>query len=114
MTLNLNGKIVVAASYIISLLSFICALWICIINLTEIINRLNGQYTFYSQRASLTDGEAVIYFGAWNLFFIFLSFLSLKNLIKKRYTLALICGAVLLIMIFTSTYVDTLFYHDLV
>lgn len=114
MTQNLNSKIVIAASYIISLLSFICALRICIVNFTEIINRLNGQYTFYSQRASLTDDEAVIYFGAWTLLFIFLSFLSLKNLIKKRFTLAIIYGAILLLMIFASTYIDTLFYHDLV
>jgi len=110
----MDSKIVIALGYIISLLSFLCALWICIINFTEIINRLNGKYTFYSQRASLTDDESVIYFGIWTLLFIILSFLSLKNLIKRKFTLAIVYGGILLLMIFASTYIDTLFYHDLV
>jgi len=86
----------------------------CIINVTEITERLNGRYTFYAQRASLTDDEAVIYFGMWTVLFILLSFLSLKNLIKKRFTLAIIYGTILLLVILASTYIDTLFYHALV
>ena len=109
----MNNKIVIAMSYIISFLSLLCALWICIINFQEIINRLNGQHTFFSQRATLTDDEAVVYFGVWTLLFILLSFFSLSGLIKKKFALAMIYGAILLVMIFTSTYVDTLFYHDL-
>ena len=110
---NMNRKIVVALSYIISLLSFLCTLWICIINFREIINRLNEQYTFYSQRATLTDDEAVIYFGIWTSLFILISFFSLRNLIKKKFELAIIYGSILLVLIFASTYIDTLFYYDL-
>jgi len=73
-----------------------------------------GKYTFYSQRATLSDGEAVIYFGAWTVLFILISFFSLRSLIQKKFMLALIYGAILLVMIFASTYIDTLFYYDLV
>jgi len=110
----MNRKVVVALGYIISLLSFLSTLWIWIMNLKEIINRLNGRYTFYSQRATLTDDEAVLYFGVWTLLFILLLFFSLRNLIKKQFGLAILYGSILSIMIFVSTYVDTLFYHDLV
>ena len=110
----MNSKIVTTLSYIISLLSFLCALWICIVNFTEIIDSLNGKYTFYSQRTTLTDDEAAIYFGLWMLLFIILSFLSLKNLIKRKFTIAIAYGGILLLMIFASAYIDTLFYHDLI
>lgn len=110
----MNRKILVPFSYITSLLSFFCTLWMCIVNLQEIINRLNGQYTFYSQRAILTDGEAVIYFGLWTSLFIVLSIFSLKNLIKNKIDLAIIYGSILLVVIFASLYTDTLFYHDMV
>jgi len=109
----LKNKILIVLSYIVSFSSFLCTLWICIINFKEIIERLNGRYTFYSQRARLTDDEAVIYFGIWTLLFIFLSFLSLKNLIKKKFIFAIVFGAILLLTIFASTYIDTLFYYNL-
>jgi len=102
------------SGYVVSLSSVLCTLWICLINFKEIIERLNGRYTFYSQRASLTDEEAVIYFGMWTLLFIILSFLSLKNLIKKRFIPAIVFGAIVLLTILASTYIDTLFYNDLV
>jgi hypothetical protein len=109
---NLNRRTVVVLGYIISILGLFCTLWICIINFQEIINRLNGQYSFYSQRATLTDAEAVIYFGVWTSLFIPLSFLSLKNLIRKKFPPAIIYGIILLVLIFSSLYIDTLFYHD--
>jgi len=109
----LKSKILIVLGYFVSLSSFLCTLWICIINFKEIIERLNGRYTFYSQRASLTDDEAVIYFGIWTLLFIILSFLSVKNLIKKRFILAIVFGTILLLTIFASNYIDTLFYHNL-
>ena len=114
LTDNRNSKVVIALGYIISLLSLVCAVWICVINFQEIQNRFNGRYTFYSQRASLTDGQAVLYFGAWTLLFILLCILSIRNLMKERFRLAIIYGTILLGMIIASFYIDTLFYYDLI
>lgn len=114
LTQSWNNKIVIVLSYIISLLSFLAAFWICTINLLEIKKRLNGHHTFYSQRATLTDDEAVIYFGIWTLLFILLSFFSIRSLIRKKFAAAIIFGVILLVMIYVSTYIDTLFYRDLV
>ena len=110
----MTSKNFIAWSYIISLLAFFFALWICVINFQEIINRLNGQNTFYSQRATLTDNEAVIYFGIWTLILILFSFLSLYNLIKMKFKPALIFGVIIFLLILCSIYIDTLFYHALV
>jgi hypothetical protein len=88
-------------------------LWISSVNLTEIVKRATGQYTFYSQSAYLSDGEAVIYFSCWTLLFIFISYLSVKNLIRKRYTRAIVYASVVILTIIISFYVDTLFYHNL-
>jgi hypothetical protein len=62
---------------IVSLISYLLAVWICIVNIQEIADRATGHYTFFSQRANLGDGEAIVYFGLWTLAFIVLLFLSL-------------------------------------
>lgn len=99
---------------IVCLISYLLALGICLVNIQEIADRATGHYTFFSQRATLGDGEAIVYFGLWTLAFIVLLFLSLKNLIKKRNPRAGIYAVILILLIFLSNYVDTLFYNPLV
>jgi len=98
---------------IVSLISYLLAVWICIVNIQEIADRATGHYTFFSQRANLGDGEAIVYFGLWTLAFIVLLFLSLKNLIKKRKPRAGIYAVILILLIVLSNYIDTLFYNPL-
>jgi|SRR6185312_9605724 len=98
----------------VSLISYPLALGICIVNIQEIGDRAAGHYTFFSQRANLTDGEAIVYFGLWTLAFGVLLFLSSKNLIKKRNQRAGIYAVILILLIVLSNYVDTLFYNPLV
>src|ERR1700722_6446366 len=98
---------------IFCLISYLLALWICIVNIGEIADRAAGHYTFFSQRANLSDGEAIAYFGSWTLAFIVLLILSLKNLIKKRNQQAGIYAVILILLIVLSNYVDTLFYNPL-
>jgi len=99
---------------IVCLISYILALWICVINIQEISERASGHYTFYSQRAYLGDGEAIVYFGLWTSAFIVFFSLSLKNLIKKRVVGAGIYAVILIFLIVISNYVDTLFYTPLI
>lgn len=97
----------------VCLISYLLVLWICVINTQEITDRARGHYTFYSQRASLSDGEAIIYFGFWTAAFIALFILSFKNAIKNRIVHAGIYSVILILLIAISTYVDTLFYNRL-
>jgi hypothetical protein len=106
---NLKNIIWLAAC----LISYLLALWICVLNLQEISERAAGHYTFYSQRAYLDDGDAIIYFGLWTSAYIVLFILSLKNLIKIRIARAGIYAVILILLIITSNYVDTLFYNPL-
>ena len=99
---------------IVCLISYLLTLWICIANIQEIVNRAAGQYTFFSQRANLDDGEAIVYFGLWTLVFGVLLFLSLRNLAKKNNQRAGIYAVILILLIVLSTYVDTLFYNPIV
>jgi len=99
---------------IVCLISYLLGLWICIVNIQEIVNRAAGQYTFFSQRANLGDGEAIVYFGIWTLVFGVLLILSLRNLIKKSNERAGIYAVILILLIVLSTYVDTLFYNPIV
>ena len=98
----------------VCIISYLLALWICVLNIQEITDRVTGRFTFYSQRASLSDGDAVIYFGLWTSAFIILFILSFKNAIKGRIARAGIYSVVLILLIAISTYVDTLFYNPLV
>lgn len=98
---------------VVCLISYLLALWICVINIQEIAERAMGHYTFYSQRAYLGDEEAAAYFGLWTSAFIVLSILSLKHLIKKRIAQAGIYSIILILLIVTSNYIDTLFYNPL-
>ena len=109
----MQPKPLATIGYIICFIGTGVTCWISLVNLIEIVNRATGQYTFYSQRAYLSDGEAVIYFSCWTLLFIFISFLSVKSLIKKRYTRAIVYALVVILTIILSFYVDTLFYHNL-
>jgi hypothetical protein len=97
----------------VCIISYLLAIWICVVNIQEITDRARGHYTFYSQRASLSDGEAVIYFGLWTVAFIVLFILSFKNAIKGRIVRAGIYSVILILLIAISTYVDTLFYNRL-
>lgn len=110
----MQAKPLAIIGYIVCFIGIAVTLWISAINLAEIVNRANGHYTFYSQRASLTDGEAVIYFSCWTLLFIFVCYLSINMLLKRVYNWAIIYSLVVLLTILLSTYVDTLFYHKLV
>ena len=99
---------------IVCLISYLLALWICIVNIQEIADRAAGHYTFFSQRANMGDGEAIVYFGLWTLAYLVLFFLSLKNLIKKRNRWAGIYAVILILLIVLSNFVDILFYNPLV
>jgi hypothetical protein len=109
----MQAKPMAIISYIICFIAIALTLWISSINLTEIVNRANGRYTFYSQRATLSDDEAVIYFSSWTLFFIFVCYLSIKRLLRKKYIWSIIYALVVLLAILLSTYVDTIFYNQL-
>lgn len=106
-------KPIAIIGYIICFIGTGGAFWILLVNVTEIVNRATGQYTFYSQRAYLSDNEAVIYFSCWTLLFIFFSYLSVKSLLRKKYTWTIIHALVVILTILLSLYVDTLFYHNL-
>lgn len=109
----MKAKISTILSFIACLIALVCTIWISFINLLEIVARANGQYTFYSQRATLNDDEAVLYFSGWTLLFIVICWLSIKNLLRKRAADAIIYAVVLLLLILLSTFVDKLFYHKL-
>jgi len=81
-------------------------------NIEGIVNRANGKYTFFSQRASLSDGEAVIYFSWWTLLFIF--YLSLRNASKQKAVDSILYSILVLLLIILSMFVDELFYNKLV
>jgi hypothetical protein len=98
----------------VCLLFYLLALWICTVNIQEIVDRARGHYTFFSQRANLSDGQAIVYCGLWTLGFIVLLLLSLKSLIKKRKLRAGMYAVILILLIAFSIYVDTLFYNPLV
>ena len=110
----MQAKPIAVIGYVICFIGIAVTLWISAINLEEIGNRANGHYTFFSQRASLTDNEAVIYFSFWTLLFIFICCLSIKRLLKRKYIWSIIYALVVLLTILLSTYVDTLFYYKLV
>ena len=110
----MQAKPMAIISYIICFIGIAVTFWISSINLAEIVDRANGHYTFYSQRATLTDDEAVIYFSCWTLFFIFICYLSIRRLLRKKYIWSIIYALVVLLAILLSTYVDTLFYNKLV
>lgn len=110
----MQSKPITIISYIICIIGAVGSFLISLVNVTEIVKRANGQYTIYSQRANLSDDEAVIYFSCWTLLFIFFSFLSVKNLLRKSYTRTIIYALVVILSILLSLYVDTLFYHKLV
>ena len=112
-TNNLKRKITLGLSYTTCIVSYIVALYVCVINIQEISERAQGHYTFYSQRAWLTDGEAVLYFTFWTIAFIWLGTLSVKNILKNRINKATIYGGILLAVIVASTFIDTLFYDKL-
>jgi hypothetical protein len=109
----MKTKAITFCSYFICFIGLGFSAWISLINLEEIVSRANGQYTFYSQRATLTDKEAVVYFTGWTLLFIFMSYLTIKRLIKKRYVDAIVSAVFLLLFILLSTYVDKFFYNHL-
>jgi hypothetical protein len=109
----MKTKAIIFCSYFICFVGLAFSAWISLINLEEIVNRANGQYTFFSQRATLTDDEAVIYFAGWTLLFIFISYLMVRRFIKKKYVDAGICAVFLLLFILLSTYVDKFFYNQL-
>jgi hypothetical protein len=111
--LNLKWYLKNITWLVVCLISYLLAFWVCVINIQEIAERAVGHYTFYSQRAYLGDGEAVIYFGLWTSAFIVLFILSLKNLIRKRIARAGIYALILILLIITSNYIDTLFYSPL-
>ena len=97
----------------ICLISYLLALWICVVNVREIADEASGHYTIFSQRSNLDAREAVVYFGLWTLAFIVLLVLSLKNLMNKRANRAGIYAIVLITLIVISNFVDTLFYVQL-
>ena len=109
----MKTKAIVICSYFICFIGLAFSAWISLINLEEIVNRANGQYTFYSQRATLTDDEAVVYFTGWTLLFIFMSYLTVRRFIKKKYMNAIISALFLLLFILLSNYVDKFFYYQL-
>jgi hypothetical protein len=110
----MQAKPVAIIGYIVCFIGIAVTLWISLINFDEIINRASGRNTFYSQIAYLTDSEAVIYFSCWTLLFIFICYLSIKSLLRRIFIWAIIYALVVLLTILLSTYVDTLFYHQLV
>ena len=99
---------------IICLISYLLAIWICVVNIQEIADRVMGHYTFFSQRASLGDGEAILYCGVWTLVFVILLFLSIRHLGKKENRRAGIYAVILILLFILSDFVDTLFYYPLV
>ena len=101
-------------SYIICILSYIVTIFICILNFQEISERAQGHYTYFSQRAWLTDGEAILYFVLWTTVFSLFGILSVKNILKNRIYKATIYSGILLALILAATYIDTLFYNKLV
>jgi hypothetical protein len=101
-------------SYIACVIGLLCTIWIVATNIAEIVNRANGNYTFYSQRSTLTDGEAVLYFSSWNVLFVLLSYGTIRNLIKKKNSRSAVYSITLILLICLSFYVDTLLYHQLV
>jgi hypothetical protein len=111
---TMRTKVIIVFSYLVCLIGLAFAAWISLINLEEVINRMNGQYTFYSQRATLTDDQAAVYFTCWTLLFIFTGYLAIRRLVKKKYREAIICVVFLLLFILLSTCVDKLFYNELV
>ena len=111
---TMRTKVIIVFTYFICLIGLAFTAWISLINLEEVINRMNAQHTFYSQRATLTDDQAVVYFACWTLLFIFTSYFAIRRLVKKRYREAIICAVFLLLFILLSTYVDKLFYNELV
>jgi hypothetical protein len=110
----MQAKPMAIIGYIICFIGIAVTLWISSINLAEIVNRANGHFTSYSQRATLTDGEAVIYFSCWTLLFISICYLSIKSLLKRIYIRSIIYALVVLLTILLSAYVDTFFYNKLV
>jgi hypothetical protein len=98
---------------LVCLVSYLLALWICVVNIQEIADRAGGRYTIFSQRTSLSEGGAVVYLGLWTLVFIVLSILSIKNLSKKRARRAGIYSIVLILLFVVSNFVDNLFYLQL-
>jgi len=98
----------------VCIISYLVAIWVCFVNIQEISDRAEGHYTFFSQRAYLTDGEAIIYFGLWTTAFIVLFILSLKNAFKERISRAGVYGVILIGSIVASYFVDMLFYNPLV
>jgi hypothetical protein len=109
----MKEKTIIYSGYISCLTGFALSACFSFINIIEIIHRASGAYTFYSQRASLSDGEAVIYFSCSTLAFLFMSYVAVKYLIKKNYTDAILSSLLLLLLILSSTYADKFFYHSL-
>ena len=110
----MKQKSTLILSYVICILSYIVTIFVCVLNFQEISERAQGRYTFFSQRAWLTDGEAILYFTFWTAAFIFLGILSVKNIFKNRIDKATIYSGMLLALILAAAYIDTLFYNKLV
>lgn len=93
------------------LFSLLPAFWISFVNLSEIIDRANGRYTMFSQMAILSDKDAILYCSCWLLLFIFLFYLSVRNLIKEKYNRSIIFSLIVFLTVLLSFFIDHLFYN---
>ncbi|MBS1659803.1 MAG: hypothetical protein JST68_01995 [Bacteroidetes bacterium] len=95
-------------------ISYFLVVWMCMVNIQEIMDRASGNFTYFSQRTYLADKQSIIYLGVWTVVLVLLSIFSLRCLIKKRVARAGIYAVILIFLVGISMYVDTLFYDPLV
>lgn len=97
----------------LGIFALVVGLYCIYIDLTEIANRLKGEYTYFSQRAWLTDKQAIIYCLLWALVYLILLSILIIKILSRNNKLTTIFSISILTITIISFWVDTLFYVEL-
>ena len=100
-------------AFTLSILAFLIGLYCIYIDVKEIEERLKGQYTFFSQRAWLTDKQAIVYCLFWTLIYLTGLSLLVYKIQKRNNKMVIIISFSIIIVTIISFWVDSLFYFEL-
>ena|SRR5882672_10771621 len=97
--------------YALLTLSVLTSIYFIYLNVDEIVKRIAGQYTMFSQMSWLTDGQAILYCsGLTIVFIIFLTLLG-RRLYYKNKKGAILISALTLAFAVVILFSETLLYN---